>query len=115
MIRFAHPAEAQLAELLDSFGVAWEYEPRTFILEFGSDGRPREGFTPDFYLPGFDLDVEITTLRQGLLGPKRRKIRRLNQTHPAVRVHLLDRRASHELVARFYFTDLAGATTRTLP
>jgi hypothetical protein len=64
VIHFAHPAEAQLAELLDSFGVAWEYEPRTFILDFDGNGRPREGFTPDFYLPGFDLYVEITTLRQ---------------------------------------------------
>ena len=114
MIRFAHPAEAQLAELLDSFGVAWQYEPRTFILDFDSAGRPREGFTPDFYLPSFDLYVEITTLRQGLLGPKRRKIRRLTEIHPGVRVYLLDRRAYHDLVARFCLTDLAGATTCAL-
>ena len=32
-MRFAHNAERQFAKLLDFYAIAWEYEPRTFVLE----------------------------------------------------------------------------------
>ena len=48
---FAHPAEEELAELLDEQGIAWEYEPQTFPLERGPDGTVHQAITPDFYLP----------------------------------------------------------------
>ena len=31
--RFASPAELECAKVLDYYDVAWEYEPRTFVLE----------------------------------------------------------------------------------
>src|SRR5436309_13812000 len=31
--RFANDAELECAKLLDYYGVPWEYEPRTFVLE----------------------------------------------------------------------------------
>ena len=108
-LRFAHATEAQLAELLDAFGVRWEYEPATFVITHGADGLPTEAFTPDFYLPDFDLFLEITTLRPALAGAKRRKIRRFQACHPNARVQLVDRRAYRELVARFGLADHAGA------
>jgi hypothetical protein len=39
--RFAHESERELAELLDEEGPPWDYEPRTFPLEHGPDGRLR--------------------------------------------------------------------------
>ena len=51
-VRFAHNSERQFAKLLDFYNIAWEYEPRTFTLEWDRDGRPAQAFTPDFYLPG---------------------------------------------------------------
>jgi hypothetical protein len=51
---FAHPAEEELAELLDEQGIAWEYEPQTFPLERGPDGTVHQAITPDFYLPRGD-------------------------------------------------------------
>ena len=35
--------------------IPWLYEPRTFVLEQDEDGRVREAFAPDFYLPEQDL------------------------------------------------------------
>ena len=46
--RFAHPAEEELAELLDEEGIPWEYEPHTFPLERSPDGTVHEAITPDY-------------------------------------------------------------------
>ena len=48
---FAHESEEKIAQLLDFYGIKWEYEPTTFVLERDSAGQPRSAFTPDFYLP----------------------------------------------------------------
>ena len=49
--RFANPAELEYAKILDWYGIPWEYEPTTFVLERDEEGRVIEAFTPDFYLP----------------------------------------------------------------
>lgn len=87
--RFAHPAEVELARLLTFYGVRWGYEPTTFAVRWGSDGRPEEFVTPDFFLPDHDLYLELTTMRQRLVTRKNRKFRLLRETYPNVRVRLL--------------------------
>ena len=87
--RFAHPAEVELARLLTFYGVRWSYEPTTFALRWGSDGRAEEFVTPDFYLPDFDLYLELTTMRQRLVTRKNRKFRLLRQHYPNVHVRIL--------------------------
>ncbi len=104
---FAHASERAFADLLDSYGVRWEYEPRMFVLERDAAGRTASGFTPDFYLPDFDVYVELTTLRQRLVTRKHRKLRLLSQTHPGVRVKLLYRR-DVEWFGRKYGLALTG-------
>ena len=72
---FAHPVERELARVFDEVGIAWEYEPTTFVLERDEMGRVVEAFTPDFYLPEQDMYVEVTTMRQRLTARKNRKLR----------------------------------------
>ena len=91
-VDFAHESERRIAGLLDFYGIAWEYEPTTFILDKAADGSHLSAFTPDFYLPDHDLYLEVTTLRQSLVTRKNRKVRLLRQTHPDVRVRILYRR-----------------------
>ncbi len=81
--------------------MAWEYEPRTFVLEVGADGCPTLAFTPDFYLPEHDLYVEITTLDQRLVTRKNRKVRLLRHRHPEVRVRLLYQRDYLQLLVKY--------------
>lgn len=100
-VRFAHNAERELAGLLDSYGVAWDYEPVTFVLDRFDDGRPRWGFTPDFYLPDFQCFVELTTLEQRLVTRKNAKVRRLRELHPEVVVRLLYRHDYRHLLAKY--------------
>jgi hypothetical protein len=75
--RFAHESERELAELLDDAGLPWEYEPHTFALERGEDGRLLEAVTPDFFLPDAGLYIECTAMKPSLAGRKRRKLRKL--------------------------------------
>lgn len=102
---FAHESERQFAELLDFYGIGWEYEPRTFTLVADDDGRPLQEFTPDFYLPAYDLFIEITTLKQSLVTKKNRKARRLRELHPDVRVKILYQRDYVNLLAKYDLDD----------
>lgn len=96
--RFAHPAEAQLAQIFSFYGIRWAYEPTTFALAWHGDGRPSEMFTPDFYLPDHRLYIELTTMRQRLVTRKNRKVRLLTETYPNSRVKLVYRRDFQRLV-----------------
>ena len=103
--RFAHHSELQLAKLLDFYGVAWEYEPRTFVLDFDRAGAPVQAFTPDFYLPAYDLYIEITTLNQKLVTKKNRKVRRLAELYPDVKVKVLYQRDYVSLLVKYGLED----------
>ena len=100
-VRFAHNSERQFAKLLDFYGIAWEYEPRTFTLEWDRSGRPSQAFSPDFYLPDHDLFIEITTLNQKLVTKKNRKVRRLVELHPEIQVKIFYQRDYLNLLVKF--------------
>ncbi len=108
---FAHPIEATFAELLDYYGVKWEYEPRTFPLEWDDEGNVVEAFSPDFYLPKQKLYVELTTLRPKLVTQKNRKIRRLKALYPDVNIKLFKRKDLRALMIKFGLDDEAGKIT----
>jgi hypothetical protein len=100
-VRFAHNSERQFAKLLDFYGIAWEYEPRTFDLEWDGQGNPVQAFTPDFYLPAYDLYIEITTINQKLVTKKNRKVRRLRELHPDIKVKLFYQRDYLALLVKY--------------
>ena len=87
--------------MLDFYGIAWEYEPRTFVLETNGDGQPTQAFAPDFYLPAYDLYIEITTLNQKLVTKKNRKARRLVELHPDVSIRVLYQRDYLHLLVKY--------------
>src|SRR5919201_2007979 len=99
--KFAHSVELECAKVLDFYGVPWEYEPRTFVLEADADGRVLEAFTPDFYLPEQDLYLEVTVMKQSLVTRKNRKLRKLRRLYPDVRVKLFYERDFERLAARY--------------
>ena len=101
---FAHESERHFAELLDFYGVRWEYEPVEFVLEWRPDGTPRTAFRPDFYLPEHGCFIELTTLNQKLVTKKNAKVRRLRELHPGVEVKLLYQRDYEALLAKYGFT-----------
>ena len=99
--RFAHQSEAELARILDFYGVAWQYEPDIFPISWNADGAVVESFAPDFYLPEIDLYLELTTLRQALVRKKNRKLRWLRQLYPDLRVKLFYARDFRALMVKY--------------
>jgi hypoxanthine phosphoribosyltransferase len=105
---FAHPAEEAFARILDFYGIEWEYEPRTFPLEWDEQGNIVEAFAPDFYLAQQDLYVELTTLRPQLSTHKNRKLRRMKELYPEVNVKLFKRREMRDLMTKYGLIQEAG-------
>jgi hypothetical protein len=105
-IRFAHASERQFAKLLDFYGIDWRYEPTSFDIDFDKEGRVLQRFTPDFFLPEFDLYIEITTLNQKLVTKKNRKVRRLRERYPEVSCKIFYQRDYLSLVAKYGLEDV---------
>lgn len=90
--RFAHTSEADFAGLLDFYRIRWRYEPRTFVLREDANGNVEVGFTPDFYLPDYDVYIELTTKKANLMDRKLRQVEALRLQYPETRIELLDRK-----------------------
>lgn len=99
--RFANRIELECAKILDWYGVPWDYEPTSFVLERDAEGRVRRAFTPDFFLPDQELYVEVTVMKQSLVTRKNRKLRELKQLYPHVNVKLFYRRDLERLAQRY--------------
>jgi hypothetical protein len=106
--RFAHASERQFARLLDFYAIAWEYEPTSFDIDWDAEGQVTQRFTPDFYLPEFDLYIEITTLNQNLVTKKNRKVRRLRERYPEITCKIFYQRDYLSLVTKYDLEDASG-------
>jgi len=60
-----------------------------------------QAFTPDFYLPGYELYIEITTLNQKLVTKKNRKARRLRDRYPGTNIKVLYQRDYLALLVKY--------------
>ncbi len=109
-IAFAHASERVAAEILDFYRIRWQYEPRTFPLEWDGQGRVISSFSPDFYLVDFDLYIELTTMSQKLVTKKNRKVRRLKELYPEVNVKIFYQKDFRRLLARFGVPSVVGRT-----
>ena len=98
---FAHQSEEIFANLLDFYRIAWEYEPRSFAIQWDRCGNPSEAFTPDFYLPEFDLYVELTTMKQSLVTKKNRKVRLLRQLYPHINIQVFYQKDLENLIFKY--------------
>jgi len=98
---FAHPSEAEFARVLDFYRIRWEYEPTSFPIEWWPDGRVKESFTPDFYLPDLDTYLELTTMKQALVTRKNRKVRRFRELYPERKLNIFYGRDYRRLALKY--------------
>ena len=103
-----------MSRILDFYAVRWEYEPHTFPILWNLDGDVVESFSPDFYLPDLDLYLEMTTLRQKLVRKKNRKLRRLRELYPDVRIKLFYTRDFRALMLKYGKVGLADGLSGSL-
>jgi hypothetical protein len=100
-VAFGHPSEQMFANLLDFYRIEWNYEPRSFPLQWDKDGHVTEAFTPDFYLPEFDLYVELTTMKQALVTKKNRKVKLLRAIYPHINIQVFYQKDFQDLVFKY--------------
>lgn len=98
---FIHPVEEVFARILDFYGIAWLYEPKTFPLEWGDKGSVTFAFSPDFFLPEQNLYVELTVLRPKLSQKKNRKLKLMKELYPEINIKLFKRRELRNMMVRF--------------
>ena len=110
---FAHASEAEMARILDFYDVRWAYEPTTFPILWNLDGEVVESFAPDFYLPELDMFLEMTTLKQRLVRKKNRKLRRLRELYPDVRIKLFYARDFRAMMLKYGRLGLAESLSGT--
>jgi hypothetical protein len=105
---FAHPSERVAAQILDYYGLRWDYEPTTFPIEWDSKGDVIASFSPDFYLPDFDLYIELTTMSQKLVTKKNRKVRRLKELYPDINIKIFYQKDFRALCFKYGLACPAG-------
>jgi hypothetical protein len=98
--KFGHPSEEVFANLLDFYRIEWLHEPRTFALQWDKAGNVTKAFTPDFYLPEFDLYIELTTMKQSLVSHKNRKVAMLRAIYPHVNIRVFYQKDFQDLIFR---------------
>jgi cytidylate kinase len=99
--QFVHPSEEIFAKLLDYYRIAWEYEPRSFPLQWDKNGKVLEAFTPDFFLPDFEVYVELTTMKQANVTRKNRKIKLLRAIYPDVNIQVFYQKDFQNLIFKY--------------
>jgi hypothetical protein len=112
---FAHPSEREFARVMDFYRVRWEYEPKTFAIEWDENHKVVKSFTPDFYLPDLDLFIELTTMKQSLVTKKNRKVRLLREHYPEVNIKILYERDYKNLIWKYGLGQEEGANGESEP
>lgn len=100
-MNFYHPAEEEFAAILDMYNIEWEYEPRTFPIEWDAEGNVTKAFSPDFYLTRFNTFIELTTMDQRYVSEKKKKVKRVKELYPEININIVFKKDFHTLLKRF--------------
>ena len=98
---FKNPAEIEFAKILDMYQIEWKYEPKTFPIEWDSEGNITLAFSPDFYLPQFDTYIELTTMNQRYVTTKNKKAKKLRELYPGTNIKIVYKKDFQSLIERF--------------
>ncbi len=94
-------SEIDFAYMLDMYHIDWRYEPKTFPIEWDDEGRVTLAFSPDFYLPKFNLYLELTTMNQKYVTMKNKKAKKVREMYPGVNVRIVYRKDFASMMERF--------------
>ncbi|MBP5262501.1 MAG: cytidylate kinase family protein [Clostridiales bacterium] len=97
---FKNESESEFARILDMYKIEWLYEPKTFPIEWDAEGNVTMAFSPDFYLPRFDLYLELTTMDQKYVTKKNKKMRRVKELYPGTNIRIVYKKDFEELIEK---------------
>ncbi|MBP5654383.1 MAG: cytidylate kinase family protein [Clostridiales bacterium] len=99
-IVFKNPTEEEFARILDMYNIEWMYEPKTFPVEWDAEGNVTSALSPDFFLPKFNLYLELTTMEQKYVTRKNRKVRLVRELYPGTNLQIVYKKDFADLVDR---------------
>ena len=85
-------SELDFSKVLDMYHIRWIYEPKTFALTYDGAGRMSQAFSPDFYLPDYDIYLELTIMNPKYSTEKKQKIKLLEELYPGTKVKLVQKK-----------------------
>ena len=97
---FKNKTEEEFARILDMYNIKWNYEPKTFPIEWDAEGNVKMAFSPDFYLPKFDTYLELTVMDQRYVTKKNKKLRKVQELYPGTNIKIVYKKDFNELCAR---------------
>lgn len=100
-VLFKNTSEEEFAKVLDLYDFEWDYEPRTFPLEWDAEGNITKAFSPDFYLPKFDTYIELTVMNQRYTQEKKKKLNLMKKLYPEINISIVYKNDFHKLLERF--------------
>lgn len=107
---FKNEQETEFAQILDTYNIEWIYEPKTFPIEWDPDGNVRLAFSPDFYLPGLNLYIELTAMSQKYVTEKNKKAKKLMELYPGTNIKIVYKKDFQSLIERF--SEFSGQSKR---
>ncbi len=99
-ITFKNETEEEFARILNLYNIEWLYEPKTFPVEWDAEGNVTMAISPDFYLPKFNLYLELTTMDQRYVTKKNKKMRLVKELYPGTNIRIVYKKDFNELVDR---------------
>ena len=107
-IVFKNPNEEEFARILDMYNIEWMYEPKTFPVEWDAEGNVTSALSPDFFLPKFNLYLELTTMDQKYVTRKNKKVRLVRELYPGTNVRIVYKKDFTDLASRLEQFGSAG-------
>ncbi len=98
--KFKNETEEEFARILSMYNIEWIYEPKTFPVEWDAEGNVTMAISPDFYLPRFNLYLELTTMDQRYVTRKNKKMRLVRELYPGTNIRIVYKKDFNELVDR---------------
>ena len=90
------------ANLLDFYRIQWQYEPRSFPLQWDKDGNVIGGLHAGLLsCRELDLYVELTTMKQALVTRKNRKVKLLRAIYPHINIQVFYQKDFQDLVFKY--------------
>lgn len=99
-VAFKNETEEEFAKILNIYNIEWLYEPKTFPVEWDAEGNVTMAISPDFYLPKFNLYLELTTMDQRYVTKKNKKMRLVRELYPGTNIRIVYKKDFNELVDR---------------
>ena len=98
---FKNDSEAEFAQILNMYHIDWEYEPKTFPIEWDAEGNVTMAFSPDFLSDKVRYIYRADHDEQKYVTIKNRKQKKVRELYPGTNIKIVYKKDFYSLVDRY--------------